>query len=284
MSKNKTKSSHIWRNTITLILLVIGAIILAARFIGTKGLITKEYIIENPRLSTSFNGLKIVHFTDLHYGTTIFLPEVERLVKEINGLKPDLIFFTGDLIDSGYLITDQEISALAKALNQLNPNVATYAIRGNHDLISDYDKLIEILDFKLLSNNHELFYYNDLTPMVIVGLDDFYSASYHPDEAFKGLEETNYYTILLAHEPDIIDDILDQYQVDLFLAGHSHNGQVRIPFVGSIIKAPGAKVYYDERYELGTTQIFISGGLGTSNYPFRLFNKPSFNLYRFFAE
>ena len=76
-----------------------------------------------------------------------------------------------------------------------------------------------------------------------------------------------------------IDDI-EIYNYDLVLAGHSHNGQVALPFYGAIILPNHAKNYYKPHYKINDTDLFISSGIGTSNFNFRLFNRPSFNLYR----
>ena len=284
MPKKDQENAHYFRTLIIFLLCIGMGVILYARFIGTKGLVVKEYVVESPKLSANFHGLKIVHFSDLHYGSTVFIPEVEKIVKEINALKPDIIFFTGDLIDSSYPIKTDEITKLTDILNKLKPEIAAYIIKGNHDQTMAYEEALTKLSFKHLANGQELFYYGENTPLLIIGLDDMFGGHYNLDEAFANLEENEYYTILLGHEPDMIDAVLAKdYKVDLFLSGHSHNGQVRLPFVGAIVKAPGAHLYYEAEYQLKDTRIFISGGIGTSNYPFRLFNKPSFNLYRFFT-
>ena len=67
---------------------------------------------------------------------------------------------------------------------------------------------------------------------------------------------------------------------NLILAGHSHHGQIRLPLIGAIILPDGAKKYYNGYYEFNKTKLYISNGIGTSTINFRLFNKPSFNLYR----
>ena len=87
------------------------------------------------------------------------------------------------------------------------------------------------------------------------------------------------YKILLLHEPDVIDDI-NVNPFDLILAGHSHAGQVRLPFIGAIYLPDGAKKYYESYYKLKNSDLYISNGLGVSDYNFRLFNTPSYNLYR----
>ena len=92
-------------------------------------------------------------------------------------------------------------------------------------------------------------------------------------------ENKDIYSILLMHEPDFVDNIkLENY--DLVLTGHSHNGQVRFPFVGAIVKPDGAKKYFDEYYKINQTELFVSSGIGTSNLKLRLFNRPSINFYR----
>ena len=87
------------------------------------------------------------------------------------------------------------------------------------------------------------------------------------------------YEILLIHEPDFIEDV-DYGKFDLVLAGHSHNGQVRLPLIGAIIKPVGAETYYDEYYSFGNTDLYVSSGIGVSRVNFRLFNRPSLNFYR----
>ena len=79
------------------------------------------------------------------------------------------------------------------------------------------------------------------------------------------------------------DKIL-KYDFNLVLAGHSHNGQVRIPLAGAIYKTVGAKKYYDPEYSLGDTKMYISGGVGTSKYKVRLFDRPSISLYRLYSK
>ena len=75
-----------------------------ARFIGTMSLTTKEYTITDELLPSGFDGLKIVHFSDLHYNRAITLDKVKSIVKEINEINPDIVVFTGDLIDKDAIL------------------------------------------------------------------------------------------------------------------------------------------------------------------------------------
>ena len=81
------------------------------------------------------------------------------------------------------------------------------------------------------------------------------------------------------HKPDTFDDI-KQYNFNLVLAGHSHNGQIRLPIYGAILTPKGAKKYYKPHYKIDNTDMYISSGIGNTVIDYRLFNRPSFNIYR----
>lgn len=259
-----------------IIFIFIGVLIYKA---STRTLIVKEYPIINSKINLNHHGLKIIHFSDLHYGTIVKLNELKKIVNEINLFNPDIIIFTGDLIDKNYNITDKETILFLEEFNKINSNISNYLVKGNHDYNENFDKIIDQTSFKVLKNNYEYFYYKDNVPILIIGLESKLKNKIDFEKAFAGYDE-NYYTILLTHEPDSVLDI--NQNVDLVLAGHSHNGQVRLPFVGAIFTPDGAKTYYDEKYVLDNTLIYVSGGLGTSKYPIRLFNSPSFNFYRLY--
>ena len=89
------------------------------------------------------------------------------------------------------------------------------------------------------------------------------------------------YKIILTHEPDITDEIIKKdNSVNLVLAGHSHNGQIRLPLIGALTTPNEAKKYYDNYYKIGNTHLYVSSGIGVSKVNFRLFNRPSINFYR----
>lgn len=256
-------------------------LILWSRYISTTGLRVREYAVSNETLPESFNGFKLVHFTDLHYGTTIMEDELKTLVNTINELKPDIVVFTGDLIDKHVEVSETDVETLTRELNRIEANVGKYTVKGNHDYVSIYfDAIFEGTDFKLLKNTSELIYFNGTTPIYLVGLDD--SLEGNIDYSVIN-NENNFYSILLVHEPDVIDEVKDK-NFNLMLSGHSHNGQVRFPLLGAIYSVNGAKKYYDAHYIVDNTELYISGGLGTSKYKFRLLNKPSINFYRFYSE
>jgi len=266
-------------------ILGITATLLWSRYISTSGLIIREYKVINDKLPASFNGLKVVHFTDTHYGRTINNKEFKHLVDEINALKPDLIFFTGDLIDRNTVISEKIKNELIKHLSKLKASMGKYAVNGNHDLeFDEYNEILNKSDFINLSNTYDVVYSKKYEPIYIAGLESEIKGNADikaVTEPLKTKEGKNNakYRILLLHTPDTLKKI-NNNTFNLVLAGHSHNGQVRLPFIGSIITPNGAKKYYNEYYKIDKTDLYISGGVGTSTINFRFFNKPSFNFYR----
>lgn len=260
--------------------------ILYMHFIGTTGLKVREYKVESNNLPDNFHGFKIVQFSDLHYLTTINKKEVKNIINKINRLKPDVVVFTGDLIDKNKIPTEEDLNTLVTYFNKIEATTGLYAIKGNEDYSNDYfEKVFNQTKFKILSNTYELVYYKGTTPILLTGTGSILNNDCDFNKAFSYSEMDNLYTISLIHEPDITDSIIDKYHIDLILAGHNHNGQIRL-FPGSkgILKPNEGKIYSKEQYTINDTKLFISGGLGTSNYEFRLFTRPSINLYRLVKE
>ena len=268
---------------VSVILIIVG-IILYARFIGTMGLITKEYTIYNSDLPTGFDGIKIVHFSDIHYNRSITSSKVDKIIDEINLINADIVVFTGDLIDKDVKLTSVDYEYLTEAFSKINANYGKYAILGNHDY-SDMDKVIKVFNdsqFKYLENSYDIIYNEDNEKIFVGGIGN---VSYNLDDVDATMEYFNSnndidYRIMLVHEPDITDSIVDNYNVSLILAGHSHNGQIRLPVIGAVYTPPHAKKYYDEYYSVSETDLYISSGIGVSTVNYRLFNRPSINFYR----
>lgn len=267
---------------ILFILFIVG-VFLYAKYIGTLGFITKEYAIYDDSLPTSFDGLKIVHFSDLHYNSAINEDKITDIINEINLMNPDIVVFTGDLIDQDIIINNEDYEFLSKSFNNINAKYGKYAVLGNHDYY-DMDKVIKLFndsDFKYLENEYDFVISKEGHKIFISGIGNVIHNLYDIDKSLKGVKDIeDAYKIVLVHEPDISDDIIDDYDVDLILGGHSHNGQVRLPVIGALYTPIGAKKYYDEYYKVNNTDIYISSGIGVSNIDIRLFNKPSINFYR----
>jgi len=259
---------------------VLGISYFLLRYVGNYGIIVKEKVVYNEKIPDSFNGLKIIHFTDLHYGTTVKEKQISILLEKINNIQPDLIIFTGDLIDEHYKLNNEEKELIIKFLNSLDSKLGKYSAKGDEDA-KNFDNIMKETDFIVLDNNNDLVYNESYNPILLVGIGSSISKNMDISKAFNGSENNNneMFTISIMHEPDNIDEMLKEYSVDLALAGHSLNGQIKLPFI-RFTSMLGANKYYEEEYNVGNTKLLISGGLGTVNLPFRLFNHPSFNFIR----
>ena len=268
-----------------IIFLLITITIIYARYGGTSGLITKEYKIESSLIGEDFDGLKVVHFSDLHYLRVTNYDKLKEIVDEINLIKPDIVFFTGDLIDKDFTLTDKDKDDLINGLSSIKAKYGKYAVLGNHDYVKNIEIFKDIYsnsNFNLLQNSYDIIYSSNNDKLFIGGIDNY---SYNEADINKVMEYFNdnsdiSYKIILVHEPDYIDNILTSYNVNLVLAGHSHNGQINIPYIKNFFLPYGSRKYYENYYKVNDTDLYISSGIGESSVNFRLFNKPSINFYR----
>jgi len=253
-------------------------------FIEPNNLVTKEYKI-NASVPDSFDGIKIVHISDMHYGFYFSNKMLDKIVKEINFINPDIVFFTGDLIDKSANLNEKKITYLENSLKKINAKINKYAILGNHDYEYSSEKISKIYtnsNFILLQNSFDEIYYNSNEKIIVYGIDDVIKDKHNLEATFTNYDE-NLYKIVLVHEPDYVDDILKNYQVSLILSGHTHN-EINIPFIKSLNKKQMAEKYNNNHYLIENTNIYISTGLGTTNFKFRLFSPPSINFYRINKE
>ena len=285
--KEKKKGGKLLSIFLLLVVIVV-TIFLYAKYTGIKGLIVKEYRVKSEILTNNFSGLKIIHFSDLLYKSTVDKEDVKNLIKRINELKPDIVVFTGDLINKNAKINNEDIEFLEEELESISAKVGKYAIYGDEDYsIESYKTIMEKSKFKILNNSYDEIFYKNNESMFIIGLPSSLKEEIKLEDAFNFYkeDEKRKFIIVLVHDGKTIR-FLDEstYEVDLVLGGHSLNGSIVVPYYGGIFIDDGAYKYYQEHYSKGITDIYISSGIGTNKYPYRIFNKPSFNLYRLKAQ
>ncbi len=250
-----------------------------ARYIEPKLIQTKTVEITSSKLPSAFAGTKIVQFSDTHLSGDYPISQLVKIVNKINQLSPDLIFFTGDLVDKpnqfGYL------HQIAPVLMNLKATLGKFAIYGNHDHggygTAVYETIMKDSDFKLLKNNGERISLLDGASMFVAGLDDMMLGRPDFGETLRGADST-LYTILLAHEPDAALEA-KKYAVDLQLSGHSHGGQVQLPLYGPLITPPFASIYTEGLYDLDSMKLYVNRGLGTTRLPYRFFSVPEITVF-----
>lgn len=247
---------------IVIILFIIFFTIIYARYKEPTMIKVNEYKITSNKIPDNFHGTKIVHISDIHYGNTIKIKELENIIKKINSLKPDILILTGDLLDKE--INEEEKQQIIEELKKINVSIDSYAITGDKDYDKDlWNEIITESNFININNTEKYIFKKTNNPIIISNND---------------IANENIYTIYITHEPDKIDELNNKF--DLILAGHSLNGQINIPIIKQLLLQEGSKKYYKKHYTVNNTNIYISNGLGTTNFKYRLFNKPSINLYR----
>ncbi|MCB9233722.1 MAG: metallophosphoesterase [Bacteroidia bacterium] len=300
--KNKNPGQEMTRRTfMNKLALGVGGLMLGSFLWGTtKGkygwrILTNQLAFEN--LPPSFDGLKIVQISDLHLGSFNENYEpIREAVEMINELEPDYIFFTGDLVNE----KPEEASSWVDVFAQLKAKTDKFAILGNHDYgwgrITDEDRdrnslgVAEInrkMGFKMLMNEHTILERNG-EKIGLVGVENwgFSEQNWFPTrgdyrKSVEGMEEVPF-KILLSHDPTHWDHhILNQENVDLTLAGHTHGGQVGISIPG-LFELSAAKFFYKRYaglYKEGKQHLYVNRGLGYLIFPGRVGMPPEITLH-----
>lgn len=279
---NKGKIKYI----VLILILIIILIFIYSSKVEPKKLRLKEYRIINENFTNELHGYKIAHISDIHYGSSTTKKELDKLIKNINEAKPDILIFTGDFIDRETIVTEELIDEIENSFKKLNGNIILYEIKGEDDLkVESFDLMMENLGFNSLNNKSERLYLDRENYILLTGIETLKSEKDYEeflttvDNELSKIDQKPILSMLLVHEPNILKDKnLSSY--NLVLAGHTHGGQVRIPFVGGLKYPKNGEKYKKEHFFIEKTEVFISYGIGTTRYKFRLNNKPSFNLYR----
>ena len=234
---------------LTYIILFLITLFIWGFFIEPNLITVKKYKVNN------LNGKRIVFVSDFHIGKHEE-QRLKRIVRTINKLNPDIVLSGGDFI-KGY--SGKHSMTIEKQVVELAKIKAPFiTVLGNHDCCYDkfsIKKVLEDAGFIVLNNSS-------------TKIDDIYISGVGnkivtPDEIISALENTESKRILISHTPDIYYDVKED--VDLILAGHVHGGQVRIPFIGSLI-CPSK---YGNRFSCGDinetqNRMIITKGLGCS--------------------
>ncbi|BCS88690.1 metallophosphoesterase [Pseudodesulfovibrio sediminis] len=251
-------------------MLAAGAALVPYGFHATYALEVTRRTIGLRALPTPFAGYTICHLTDLHLAE--FGHKQSDLLAIIREGRPDIVVMTGDMVN-GKERREEPFLTLCDQLPGIAP---TYYVTGNHDTNSLHRGIegrLEQRGVHVLDNRHVTLAREDAS-MALAGVGEwgrFGAAGL--DAGLRGIPEGET-VVLLAHHPEQIAHYVSR-GVDLVLSGHTHGGQVRLPFVGSLI-APNQGVfpkYSEGLYRVDDTAMYISRGLGLSVMPFR-FNCP----------
>ena len=215
-------------------------------------------------------GFKIVQLSDLHFMPFTPLRLIQEAVTAANARQPDLIVLTGD-----YVTHDADtIFGMTKVLAQLNARYGVFAVLGNHDTRAGARIVRQGIGEAGITvlHNRGLVLTVGASTFNLAGVDDCLWG--HPDlnAALAGLARTAP-TLLLAHEPDVIDDFSRDGRVTLQLSGHTHGGQVRLPILGTPVLPRMGEKYVKGLFQVNQSYLYVNRGVGMVSLPIR-FNCP----------
>ena len=260
----------------------IASIVFYGTEIAIKNIMIENKTIESNKINEDIN-LKIAYISDIHYNHFMNKDRLEKMIEKINNNKPDIILFGGDVFDkpSKYPIDEKTENEIIELLQSLHAEYGKFAVLGEEDYDPQVNDIHQILfkgDFEVLTNK-QIFITKDGKNMInLIGIDSLVGGNPDIESSFANVD-TNLFTIVLTHAPDIISQ-LPTNEIDLVLAGHSHGGQINIPFIGSLTKVEGAKNYSQGDYYINQTQLIVSNGLGTTETDIRIFADPECHMIR----
>lgn len=219
----------------------------------------------------------IAHISDMHFSRWFKPRKMNKIIRSVMEMQPDIIVFTGDLIDDYKHWPKKQTDRLIEKLKRLKAPMGKVAVLGNHDYKHGGQYFVkEVLKeagFTTLVNE-EVFGSDAKISMNIVGIDDLSSGKPHYNFDSTLAE----WHILLAHQPDQIEAITNLAQYDLVLSGHSHGGQIRLPHL--YIKTEGAKRYTESLYlPTKNTILSVNTGIGMTMIPARFGVPPEIVYY-----
>jgi predicted MPP superfamily phosphohydrolase len=248
--------------------IVIATIVAALLF---TGVLLDAFLIEPYRIEVSYHQvqarigspIKIAHLTDLHSGGVG--TREEKLLAILETERPDLIVITGDLIS-----VSTDYAGCREVLKRMHAPLGVWVTHGNHEVwwpIPNEEEFYESAGVKRLVNSSRQI----STDVWLVGLDDSFAGSPDIDCSVAAVPPTAY-RIALFHSPSFFDRMAGS--CELALAGHSHGGQIRLPFVGPLWVPPETGEYVAGWFEKRSSRMYVSRGIGTSILAARFLCRP----------
>lgn len=230
-----------------------------------------------PHLGRAFDGYRIAQLSDLHIGSLWPRERAQRWLPRVNDLDVDLIALTGDYVTSGSAFH----SDVAFIVRGMQCRDGTVAVLGNHDYFGDVEGLVAKLRLNgvdVLRNERRVLV-RGKDQVVLAGVDDTWSQSADVEKALCG-HDVSAPLIALAHDPKLFPE-LAAGGASLVLAGHTHWGQVAVPFHALRYNLSRLSYrYHAGLYRIGPATLHVSAGLGTTGPPVRLGAAPEITVLR----
>lgn len=255
--------------------------VLAALLAGVYTRFVEPNLLVVRRFSFPAQGIaadcRVVFFTDTHFGEDKSVASANQLADHINRLEPDLVIFGGDLLDNYARDREQlDLELLREQLNSIQAPGGKYAVWGNHDwgggAARIYQEFLKSCGFQVLKNE-SLFLEN--YRIQLLGYDDYLTGDL---EGQLPTFAEGVFPLLIAHEPYTAQLLSDLPERALMLSGHTHGGQIGIPWIARQILPPGSGGLVRGMYALDesaeSARVYVSSGIGTTRLPLRLLSPP----------
>jgi predicted MPP superfamily phosphohydrolase len=226
-----------------------------------------------PRLAPEFDGYRVVQLGDLHLDDWSKPERLHRIVDKVNEQRPDLVTITGDF--ASYSAREFDEARLIEALRRLSARDGCVAILGNHDYLTDVRLVRRCVResgvAELINSVRTL--KRGRASLHVAGIDDVMEGNSRLDFVLRELPEEGA-AILLAHEPDFADVSSATGRFDLQLSGHSHGGQVAVPFLRRLVLPPFSQRYTSGLHEVRGMAQYTNRGLGFVHARLRFLCRP----------
>jgi len=236
-----------------------------------------SHVLRLRNLPRPFEGLKLVHLTDIHHSKFVSFNDVFRMVELSNQQNPDVVVLTGDYVTW----SRKFIPPVAEALKALKSRFGVYAVLGNHDVRVNAGEVTRSLERSQINVLRNASAKIDLKgeSLWIAGVDEYMYGQSDIAKAIRNVPRSQP-KILLAHNPEIMQDA-SRLGIDFVLAGHTHGGQIKIPYMRSlnVVTQPGRQIL-EGFVRKGPTQMYISRGLGKVVVPVRILCPPEIPVFR----
>ena len=233
-------------------------------------------------LPQPFDSYRIVQISDLHLGPYLSGKPLMNAIQRVNALQPDLVVITGDFFIMG---SESYAGELQTALSQIQARDGVIASLGNHDHWLDpllVRQTLESAGVMVLQDDVTVIRQGD-AEIYVAGLDSLYAGMPDLSAVLEKLPLESF-AILLMHEPDYADQAAATGRFRLQLSGHSHGGQISLPFFGPLALPGYAQKYPSGSYRVGVMEVYTNRGIGMNRFWARFNARPEVSLFVLQAE
>jgi len=264
-----------------------GALMVDSFVVEPRKIKVEDVTIGIEGLGPELDGFTICQVTDVHHGVFVGRSYVDEVVDRVRAMAPDLVALTGDYIDDGRSYMVPVIERLAT----LEGRYGTLAVLGNHDYFIEWRYSADVIrshGIRLLTNEHVVIEKGGAR-LCVGGTRDYFEDVPDVRKTFEGAP-AGAPRVLLCHHPDYAEFLPPDVRVDLMLSGHTHGGQIRVPFTGY---APVVPSHFGQKYAGGLvtlpargpegmppTRVYVSRGVGMALIPVRFNCPPELTLLR----